>query len=369
MGQRADADRLAKEAAAIREKGLSHFKEYVDKENGFRFEIPIAWTSSPFMGMHVPGGLVAFMSPNSLSGVQVQRMPVAPGTDPSAIFDTVGRTAETLGKGETIGEENVTLSGLPARRVVATVQYGKTRLRDVETFLVTRDQVWVFHVMGPETALTSPEAPEYRAAQRIAGSFAFREPVLSQLRAQALAPPPPLKTISVDATNQRHYINRELGMKILLPDGWKETTQNSPSFQEGKTVVLSKTGTLAFVILTREYLEASPELYLKVFTSGMVTGTENFHELSRKTVTQAGLEGTRLALITTESGVEYRSVVEVFSSGKQHYRVMARAPTEVYDRYAETLTQMLDSVQFLPLGTQPSTGGGSPDRPSNDPQP
>lgn len=223
--------------------------------------------------------------------------------------------------------------------------------------------------MGPETALSSPEAPEYRAAQKIADSFAFREPVLSLLKAQVLAPPPPLKTITVDAANRRYYVNRELGMKILLPEGWKEISQNNPSFQEGKTVTLSQTGTLAFVVLTREYLEASPELYLKVLTSGMVSGTENSHELSRGKITHEGLDGTRLVLVTMENGVEYRSVVEVFSADKQHYRIMARAPTEVYDRYAETLTQMLDSVLFLPLGTQPSAGGGSPDHPSNDLKP
>jgi tetratricopeptide (TPR) repeat protein len=141
MGQTADAEQFLKQAAAIREKGLFHFKEYVDKENGFRFEIPNAWSTSSFMGMHVPGALVAFMSPGSLSGVLVQRMPVAPGADPSAIFDAMGRAKETLGKGETIGEENVALSGLPARRVVATLLYGKTPLRDVETFLVTQSQV------------------------------------------------------------------------------------------------------------------------------------------------------------------------------------------------------------------------------------
>ena len=65
-------------------------------------------------------------------------------------------------------------------------------------------------------------------------------------------------------------------------------------------------------------------------------------------------------MITTESGVDFRNVIEVFSTGKEHYRIVARAPTESYKNYAQTLDQMLESVEFMPLEAQPPPAGPLP---------
>ena len=142
-------------------------------------------------------------------------------------------------------------------------------------------------------------------------------------------------------------------MQILLPDGWRESGQSSPSFREGKTVVLNRAGTLAAVILGREELEASPELYLKTLQGSLREGSESLQQISEENVTRQGYPGTRMVLMTRENGIDYRNVLEVFSAGNEHFRVIARAPTEVFDRYASAFDNMLRSVQFLAVAGQP----------------
>jgi len=251
-----------------------------------------------------------------------------------------------------MGEENVLLSGLPARRIQLTIANGRLKGRDWATLLVTQNQVWALHVIGPEAAMSSPETPYYRAAQSISDSFAFLDPALQVIKGQALAPPPPLQTITGDASHCRRYENREVAMQILLPDGWRESGQSAPSFGEGKTVVLNRAGTLAVIILGREVLEASPELYVKTLQSSLRQGTEHFQQISEANVTRQGRPGTRLILVTKEDGIDYRSVLEVFSTGNEHYRIVARAPAEVFDRYASAFDEMLQSVQFIAIAGQ-----------------
>jgi hypothetical protein len=274
-----------------------------------------------------------------------------------------------MGKGEDVGEENVVLSGLPARRIQFAMASGKLTLRDWATLLVTRSQLWVLHVIGPEEAMSSPGSPYYRAAQSIGDSFTFLDPALQVIKAQALAPPPPLQTITGDAEHCRRYLNREVAMQILLPDGWRESGQSSPSFREGKTVVLNRVGTLAVVIMGREELEASPELYLKTLQGSLREGTENLQQISEEKVTRQGHPGARMVLVTRENGIDYRNVLEVFSAGKEHFRVIARAPAEVFDRYASAFDDMLQSVEFPAVAGQPPVSNPMPPQITTSPKP
>jgi tetratricopeptide (TPR) repeat protein len=354
MGRAADAEPFAKQAAAVCEQGLVHLKEYVDKENGFRLRVPNAWTNNAATtAFLIPGFLASFQSSDMTSAVLVQRFPMPGGRDASAVYESAGATMAFMGKVEEIGEENVLLSGLPARRIVLSMPSGKVRLRDWSTLLATQSQLWILQVLGPEDAMSSTDTPYYRAAQSISESFAFLDPVLQVLKTQAVAPPPPVLAITAEGANCRRYLNREVGMQIALPDGWHESGENAPSFREGKTVVLNRTGTLALVILGREELEASPELYLKTLRGNMVQGTESFQELSLEKTTRQGFQGTRTVWLTRESGIDYRNLVEVFSAGNQHYRVIARAPAEVFDRYTAAFDAMLGSVYFLSVAAQP----------------
>ena len=193
IGRTADAEAFQKQAFAVRDKDLQNLKEYVDKENGFRLRIPNSWLNSSMPSpLQVPGSLVVFQSSDTGSAVMVQRVPIPPGRGSSA-YESFGQTITAMGKGEDVGEENIALSGLPARRVLFAMVSGKLTLRDWATLLVTQNQLWVLHVIGPEEAMSSPDSPYYRAAQSINDSFAFLDPALQVIKAQALVPPPLLR--------------------------------------------------------------------------------------------------------------------------------------------------------------------------------
>jgi len=51
--------------------------------------------------------------------------------------------------------------------------------------------------------------------------------------------------------------------------------------------------------------------------------------------------------------IVYSSAMEIFSEGEDYYRITAFAPEEVYDRYTEAFENMLHSVQFPMLRTNP----------------
>jgi hypothetical protein len=70
-------------------------------------------------------------------------------------------------------------------------------------------------------------------------------------------------------------------------------------------------------------------------------------------VTRDGLTGTRWNVSWNENGIVYSSVMEIFSEGEDYYRIAGFAPNEVYDRYTETFENMLHSVQFPMLRTDP----------------
>jgi tetratricopeptide (TPR) repeat protein len=363
-GGTADAEAFQKQADAIQGKALLNLRDYVDKENGFRLRIPNVWSnSSELSSLQVPGGLATFQSSDESNGVLVQRLPVPSGADSSALYDSFGQTAAATGGSEDVGEENATLSALPARRIRLRITFGQRRLLDWATLLVTSDQFWVLHVVGPEGAMSSPDAPYYKAARSIEDSFAFLEPVQQVIKARAIAPPPPLQTVTGEAGQCRHYQNREVAMQIILPDGWRESAQGAPSYREGKIVVLNRTGTMAVVVLGREELEASPELYLKTLQNSFQEATENFQKISEEKIVRQGNSGTRTVLVTREGGIDYRSIMEVFSIGNEHFRVVARAPTEVFDRYASVFDAMIESVQILPVAGQPPTDNPVPPAP------
>jgi hypothetical protein len=95
---------------------------------------------------------------------------------------------------------------------------------------------------------------------------------------------------------------------------------------------------------------------LKLLTASLTKATDNFLEMTRGKVTREGVDGTRLIAITREDGIDFRNVIEVFTSGKTHYRIVARAPAELYKNYASTFSEMLDSVEFLPAEAQGQFG-------------
>jgi tetratricopeptide (TPR) repeat protein len=364
LGHIDDAETYRKQAGEIQEKGLMDRKDYVDTANGFRLQVPKSWSShSDKMSLPVPGSLVTIESVDHNNVVLVQRIPTRATVDSSA-YDSFGQLISAASRSSDQSEENVLLSGLPARKISLSIALGKKRATDWMVLIATPEELWALHVIGPQDEMDSTDGPYGRAAEGIIESFSFLDPVLPVLKTQALVPPPPLATVTGDSTHCRRYENREVAMQILLPDGWHQSEQNSPASGDGKIVILSRTGTLAVLILGRETLEASPELYLKSLKNNLRQQTEDFKEVSETKVSSQAYGGTRIALATREDGIDYREILEVFSAGNEHYRLVAKAPAEVFDRYSSAFEDMLQSVQILQVAGQPTPDNLMPAQPS-----
>ncbi len=80
----------------------------------------------------------------------------------------------------------------------------------------------------------------------------------------------------------------------------------------------------------------------------------NFKRNGENSVTRDGVAGTRWSVTWNESdGIAFSAVVEFFTVGDDHYRMVAAAPKEVYGRYAENFENMLRSLQFPMLHADP----------------
>jgi len=149
------------------------------------------------------------------------------------------------------------------------------------------------------------------------------------------------------------YNNPVIGIRISLPDEWKLIKEEPGSFSRPHNAMFGKPGSVAFFILTREHLEATPELYQQMIESGFSRRPE-YKRNGTENVKRDGFTGTRWIVTWNENGrVAYSSVMEFFNVGDEHYRVTALAPKEIYDRYTETFENMFRSVRFPMLHTDP----------------
>ncbi len=144
-----------------------------------------------------------------------------------------------------------------------------------------------------------------------------------------------------------YFSNARVGVKILLPPEWRQVSEQAPSFGKPALVILNKPGTLAQVALAREVLEASPDLYLKLYDKQTTEQTELYQKTAEEKVKRDGLEGTKILSVFRQHDIRWRLWVEIFSRGNEHFRVVAYAPEEVYDRYLDTFKAMMSSVQFV----------------------
>jgi hypothetical protein len=141
------------------------------------------------------------------------------------------------------------------------------------------------------------------------------------------------------------YKNSSMGIELALPDGWQLVADQPGNFSRPHNVLLKKADTLAMVILTRERLESSPDLYRKML-DGFFSGHEEFSRTADKDVTQDGISGTRWDMTWKQKGITYRCIVEFFSTGDDHYRIATTVPAELYGRYQQDFEDMLRSVKF-----------------------
>ena len=148
------------------------------------------------------------------------------------------------------------------------------------------------------------------------------------------------------------YDSAAMGMRITLPDEWIVIKEEPGSFSRPHSVTFGKPGSLAMFMLTREHLEASQELYKKTLEAGF-SRQEQYQRNGEESVTRDGLPGTRWSMNLNKNGIAYTFVTEFFTVGDEHYRLTALAPKEIYDRYAETFANIMRSVKFPMLHTDP----------------
>jgi TonB family protein len=160
-------------------------------------------------------------------------------------------------------------------------------------------------------------------------------------------------TPATSPTHDPHvYDDPAMGMRVFLPDDWKLIRVEPGSFSHPRNTMFGKSGSLAMFMLTREHFEGSLELYLKMLDQFFSKKTD-FRRATEEKVTRDGLTGTRWKVSWNENGIIYFSAMEVFGVGDDYYRITTVAPKEVYDRYTETFENVLHSVQFPMLRTNP----------------
>jgi hypothetical protein len=103
------------------------------------------------------------------------------------------------------------------------------------------------------------------------------------------------------------------------------------------------------MILFRERLEASPDLYQKLFERRMLESSEDYRPLSSQNISRNGIEGVRLVFLTRERGIRFRYITDIFTVEDDHIRLAAQAPEEVFENYSDIFLEMLDSVELLDL--------------------
>jgi hypothetical protein len=158
---------------------------------------------------------------------------------------------------------------------------------------------------------------------------------------------------ATSATRDPHvYEDPAMGMRIFLPDDWKLARTEPGSFSHPRNTMFVKSGSMAMFMLTREHFEGSPELYLKMLDNFFSKKTE-FRRFSEEKVTRDGLAGTRWKVSWNENGIAYSSTMEIFGAGDDYYRVTTLGPKEVYERNTEAFENVLHSVQFPMLRTNP----------------
>jgi hypothetical protein len=164
-------------------------------------------------------------------------------------------------------------------------------------------------------------------------------------------------TADTSAPDPHLYNNLALGMRVSLPDDWKLYNEDRGSFSRPHTVIFNKPGSAAYFALIREHMEGPDDLYRKMVEANSANYAD-FKSLGEKPITRDGLTGTRWNVSWKQGEVEIISIMEFFGVGDDHYRMTATAPKEVFDRYAESFENMMHSVQFPMLHSEPGVLDG-----------
>ena len=141
------------------------------------------------------------------------------------------------------------------------------------------------------------------------------------------------------------YFNPDIGIKVHLPDGWRVVRQVKPSYTQPARAMVMKVGALATLVLAREHLESSAQMY-RLLVERQLAKSADFEKTGADAISVDGVAGDRITYKFNLDKVELRGWVGFFSNGDEHYRMTALAPADIYDRYAPMYASMLRSVRF-----------------------
>jgi tetratricopeptide (TPR) repeat protein len=338
-------------------------KRYVDKKAGFRLQLPPGWRRDKKTEKQIPGVLAAFSTRDGSIGFMIFQKVSPQSTEEIRIGLERAYTALFPGLRK-VSEEVAVVSGFPSRKSVFAATVEDVASRMWLLVISGGGEHCVLLASGPERLLASADAEGYQQVQQIIDSFEFLEPVLARMKA-GLSAPAEKKELSIVAQgDKRFFVNDRVGIRIFLPPDWIMISEVSPSFERPAGVILAKPGSLGKVILARELLEGSPELYVKLVEETIRKNVLAFRLISDEEVSRGGLEGRRLVIVGKESDIEMRYWVEIFSAGKEHFRITATAPEELFEQYPETFNEMMTSVQFPGLSNRlPAALVGSLEQP------
>lgn len=311
-------------------------QEYVDKKAGFRMQVPAGWEKLKIQGMSV-----AFRGPKTAVTVTAEMADISPE---EYIAATKRNAPGNLTKFRPLSEEEAVVGGLPARKLANRWEQNNAVFRGWVFVVLSKGEYWILTVVGGDAVWPAEGSPEEAEVLGVIASFEFLEPTLSRLKAGV--PPDLMASLPKPGANIRYFVNDAVGMKILLQPGWEIAEEQEGGYGKPASVNLGKPGTLAYVSLRREVLEASQEVYWTMIKNGIASALEEVRWLPEDKVTVGGLSGLRVVLDAKQKGVWYRSWVQVLTSGKDHYVVEAGAPKEIFDAYKATFEQVLNSTRF-----------------------
>jgi TonB family protein len=153
-------------------------------------------------------------------------------------------------------------------------------------------------------------------------------------------------------TDPHIYDNPTLGMRISLPNDWRIMNEEPGSFSRPHSAMFGKPGSLAYFVLTREHMESTPDLYQKVLEARFAQEVQ-YQRTGEEPVKRDGISGKRLTATMTKNDIAYFFETEFFTVGDDHNLLTAFAPKDIYERYAEDLANMMHSVTFPLLHTDP----------------
>ena len=319
-------------------------EEYVNRNEGFRLLLPPGWRKVEETTKRTEGSVRTDISFEDGKGLLVTIVHVLPpgtlegrcrfrqGPDVNGMWPSITMPGA-------LSEEDILLSALPARKVISNSP-GPSR---VWTIILFGQRDWWSLVLSAG-ALNEEErerilasgSPGYEQFQQILSSFQFLEPVLGRLRTAAAT------------AKERFYSNDRLGIKILLPPYWEVVEEKPQTSSKPLAVSLACPGGFGQVTLVREISGATPRGYIDAAIKGMFSHErEEYRVEVEEQITRSGMVGAKLTVRHKADNYWFRHWMLIFSSGKEHFRVVALTQEEFVDGYQPTFQRMLDSVEFL----------------------